>query len=384
MNKAIWTIVVVIILVLALGFIAKDKTRNSESSGEPIKIGSISALTGVGVAVGEEERRGAELAVEEINENGGVIGRPLKLISEDLSIDKLKNAGLVTSKLINVDKVVGIIGAQWDEPAAAVLPIIEKAMIPMIGPNVTDSIETNNLGDYLFSTWYDNRVGINTILEYAKQKEFKTGTIIRIFDGGFWKFTSDLVAKNAPAYGIKIIDDININNPLSNDFRTFITKAKAKNPDFIFFVTSDPSQCVFFKQMKEQNFDVPVLTTEAAGNSASLAQCPEDLANLYFSTPSPKHDRYKVFEKSFIEKYGRKPLFPSAVTAYDAVRIMASALEKTNGKSGKDLQIALSETKDFLGASLPNITFKENGFVLTPDDIFEMQTVRGGEFVRVE
>jgi len=390
MKKTIWAIIIIVVLAALFWFFAGKKTEapqapgGTETSGEPIKIGSISALTGVGTAIGEEEKRGAELGVEFVNKNGGINGRPLVLVSEDLSIDKLKNAGTVTSKLINVDKVVGIVGPQWDEPAMAILPIVEAAKLPTIGPDTTDAVETNGLGKYLFSTWYDNREGIETLLKFAESKGYKRGTIIRLLDGGFWKFTSDLFADRAPSYGITIIDDININNPLANDFRTFITKAKAKNPDFIFFVTSDPGECIFFKQMREQNFAVPVLATEAAGNSASLTECPNELANLFFSTPSQNHDGYFKFEKMFSEKYGRRPLFPSAVSAFDAVRIMALALEQTGGQGGEPLQKALAETKDFPGATLPIITFKENGFMITPDDVFEMQTVKNGEFVRAE
>lgn len=380
MNKKTgWIISVIVILILILIVL-----RSQGEDASPIKIGSVSALTGVGVAIGEEEYKGTRLAVDEINKAGGVKGRPLVLISEDVSIDKLKNAGSVANKLVSVDKVVAIVGPQWDEPMLAMLPITEKAQVPLIGPDTTDAVESDTVGTYLFSTWYDNRVGVDAILKYAQEKGLKKIAILRPLNAGFWKFASDLVAANASKYGLTIIDDVDVGNPLATDFRTFITKLKQKNPQAIFFVMADPSQCIFFKQMKEQGFTVPVLATEAAGNNASLTQCASDMSNLYFSTPSVDHAGYKEFEKAFMASYGRLPQFPSAVTAYDAVKVLAIALEKTDGQGGPILQKALSETKGVRGASQPELTFKENGFVITPADAFEMRMVRDGKFVKAE
>ncbi len=383
MKKTTWIISIVVIVILGYFMIGNNKKSLSVASGEPIKIGHIAALTGVGATVGDEEYKGASLAVKEINAQGGILGRPIELISEDLSLDKMKNAGSVAHKLINVDKVVGIIGPQWDEPASAILPIVEAAKIPMVGPDTTDTIETNGLGQYLFSTWYDNRIGIEVLLKFAQNKGWKTMAIIRPVDAGFWKFTSDLMKEGAAVQGIKVIDDVNINNPLATDFRTFITKVKSEKPEVIFMVTADPMQCMFFKQLKEQGFNVPILATESSGNKASLDQCAGDMENLYFSTPT-HFAGYEKFQSDFMKEYSREPLFPSAVTSYDAVRVMVAALVKTNGVGGEVLRQALASTKDFPGASLPLITFKANGFMVTPSDAFEMQTVRGGRFVSVQ
>ena len=383
MNKTVAWIVAVIVVLGVIWFTVGNKPA-ALVGGEPIKIGSIAALTGVGTAIGEEELKGAQLAVDEANAEGGFNGRSVVLVSEDLSIDKLKNAGAVASKLINVDKVVAIVGPQWDEPALALLPIIEQNKTPMIGPDTTDAVETGGLGAYLFSTWYDNRIGIEELLKFAEKQELKNIAIIRPLNGGFWKFASDLFASGALARGITIVDDVDIGNPLTTDYRTFITKVKEKKPEAIFFVTSDPGECIFLKQMKELGVNVPLLATEAAGNKASLDQCSGDMANLYFSTPKVDHPGYRSFQESFVKKYGRPPLFPSAVTAYDGVKIILAALEKTGGIGGEALQKVLTETKDFPGASLPTITFDEKGFVITPDGSFEMQTVRGGQFVRME
>ncbi|MDA8611491.1 ABC transporter substrate-binding protein [Candidatus Pacebacteria bacterium] len=379
-KKAVFGLTSILIMVAIIAVNRPDIEDNNQT----IRIGGISARTGVGAPIGDEEYKGALLAVEEINKNGGIDGRKIEFVSEDLSIDRLKDAGSVANKLVNIDKVLGIIGPQWDEPAMAILPITEEAKVSVIGPDTSDTIENNEVGEYLFSTWYDNRAGIDVILKHAESQGIKRMVIIRAIDAGFWKFVSDDFSNKAEQYGIEIVDDITLGNAFTTDFRTTIIKIKEKNPDAVFSVTTDPVQCPLFKQFNELGFDKPVFATEAAGNQASLGQCPGVLENLYFSTPINENKKFSDFELAFEKRFGSKPAFPSAVTAYDAVYVLANALEKTNGEGGEALQKALSETKGLEGASQPILTFKENGFVETPVDIFQMRTVRNGEFVPVE
>ncbi len=124
------------ILTLFLVFVysqnnSQDVVSTKPENGEVIKIGSMSALTGVGSAIGIEENKGAILAVEEINRAGGINGRQIKLVSEDVSLDKIKNAVSSVTKLITVDGVVGLIGPQWDEPAQPILPVL-LVVLPLL------------------------------------------------------------------------------------------------------------------------------------------------------------------------------------------------------------------------------------------------------------
>ena len=372
-----------LIIVFALFVVIKlsyDKSPEEES----IKIGFVGALTGVGSAIGNEELYGAQLAVNEINIEGGILGKKLELVPEDVSLDKQKVIGAVAQKLIDIDKVVAIVGPQWDEPAFVFVPIIDKEMIPTIGVDNTDIVEDETPSEYFFSIWYDNRVGIQTILEYAEDQNIQTISIIRPFNSTFWKFVSDLMVEGAPEHGITVLDDIDLGNPLTLDFRTQITKLKQKKPEALFMVMSDFNECTFLRQLRELSYSGPVFATESAGNQASLRECPDLLENLYFSTPVNTDSAYSDFENTFEKQYGEKPAFPSAVTAYDAVYIIAEALEETEGEGGEVLKNAIASIDNFKGASQPDISFNEKGFVITPDDIFKMYTVRNGEFVLIK
>lgn len=378
-TKIIILIIVVVIIVAGIWYWQKP----TPATGEPIKIGFIGALTGVGAAIGQEEYNGARLAVEEINKEGGVLGRPLELVPEDVSLDKMRVAGSVTQKLIEVDKVIAIVGPQWDEPAFAILPIIEESKVPMVGADNTDDLESDTNYDYFFSTWYDNRVGIDKLLQFSKENNYKKIAVIKPLAGGFWQFTATDFIKKASQYDISIVSDIDLGNPLITDFRTPLSKVKILEPDAIFMVVSDNNQCTLLKQMKELGLNVPLLSTEAAGNSVVVKQCPELLGNLFFSSPVSNSRDYDEFIKSFVNSYSRKPEFPSAVTSYDAVKVIASGLEKTKGTGGELLQNAISDLV-VSGASVEKIEFNEKGFAITSPEVFKMFTFKNGEFVTIE
>lgn len=373
-----------LVIVVVLSIVVSSRDGESMSNGRTIKIGSIGALSGVGNLIGAEERNGALLAIEEINSRGGIKSAgnsSLELVSEDLSFDKMKNSSAVASKLISVDKVVAVVGPQWDEPTEAVVPIFEASKVPLVSGDVTNQIESKKNYEYLFSTWFDNRVGIKTILQDMKDSGVKKVAIIRPIDAGFWKFTADLVLEHAPSYDVSVVSDHKLSDPFTVDYRTTLAKIKSEKVDAIFIVVTDPTQCPFLKQVKELSLNVPIYGTEAMGSHASLGVCADLMEQTKFASP-----KGGVLATEFNEKYkarfGRYPLYPSAITMYDAVGVVANSLEKTQGKGGEILQKAIQNTSKFKGAS-QNITFDSKGFVITPEDAFKMMTVRNGVFVGV-
>lgn len=376
--------VIILVLVLFVGifYFNSSSKQKVDLSVESVKIGGIFALTGLGASQGEQEKRGAELAVKQINEKGGINGHTLVLISEDVSLDKLNVAGSAAHKLIDVDNVKAIVGTTWDEPAQAILPIIEAAKVPMIGQNQTRQLEKEKAFDYFFSTWYNNEVGVDELLKFAKDSGFKKIAIIRPIPVGFYQFVSDLINQKAESYGLTITDNINANNVGMTDIRTIITKIKSNKPDAVITIVSSFTECSYLKQARDQELNVPLITTESARDISALKNCPSLMENAFISYPKIT-ERYNDFEKDFEKVYGTVPETPSVMTSYDAVMIIADALKKTNGEGGEKLKDVIAHTKDFKGVSLPNITFDNIGFVITPADAFEMQTVRDSEFVRV-
>lgn len=349
-----------------------------------IRLGGIFALSGVGASIGQEEERGARLAVEQINAGGGIHGKKIEWVVEDISIDKMSNTPAAVYSLLHVDNVTAIIGPTWDEPAAQILPIVEEAQVPIIMPDATDDLEKHQSFTYAFSTWHDNAVGLRELLRFAERQGIKTIAIVRPTNGGFWQYTADILHAEASRYGVEIIQDHNVGNPLEKDWRTILTQVKAGTPDAMFAVVSDYNQCVLFKQFVELDLPIPLLATESAGNPESIRACADLMqGRLYFSSPR-ESSGYARFAADFEEAYGHAPQFPSAATAYDAVMVFAEAYDAVESGLFESLRYALAATEQKSGASSDNITFDDTGFVRTPEDGFMMMEVREGAYSVIE
>ncbi len=380
-NRIFFAVIVVVVVVIII--VKSVSTTKTQTTQQSISIGGVFALTGLGASQGEEELKGAKLAIDEINAAGGAGGRQLKLVVEDVSLDKLNVAASVASKLIDVDKVSAIVGTTWDEPAQVIVPIADKAKVPMVGQDQTRLIKKDNPYSYFFTTWYRDEVGIDHLLAYAKSKGFKKIGVLRPVAGGYYQYVSDYINQNVSKYGITIIDDININNPEVSDFRSYLTNIKADKPDAIFVVLNGFTECPFLKQVSDLKLNVPVLSVESAGDYPSLGQCANLMQNIYFSYPK-ESSKYSAFATAFQAKYSSQPETPSVMTAYDAVKIIAKGLETTNGVGGAALRDAIKTTSDYKGVSLDSISFDEMGYVITPNDAFEVRTVRNSKFVTVQ
>ena len=109
-----------------------------------VKIGALFSVSGPASFLGEPERNTAKMMVEEINKAGGIKGRKLELIVYDTQGDATK-AVQAANKLIKDDKVVAIIGPSTTGDSMAVIPVVEKAEIPLIscaaGVKITDPVK---------------------------------------------------------------------------------------------------------------------------------------------------------------------------------------------------------------------------------------------------
>jgi branched-chain amino acid transport system substrate-binding protein len=357
--------------------------KEDSKSSEIIKIGQVSSLSSVGSDIGVEERNGALLALEEINAKGGIKDKQLEMISEDSSEDKIRNAASVFQKLVNVDKVIGIVGPQWDGSGTVAVSMSKELKVPVISPNVSPQVEKDVNSEYFFSNFYSNEVGIQVLLEFAKEKGYKNIAIVQPANVSFWEYTSRLFRENAPDYGITVVSEEYGTDFLNSDYKTIITKAKQKNPDALFGSYSD-LECSFLKQAKGQGLNVPLLSTESAGNPKVLKDCPEVLEeSLYYSTPK-QYENYKDFESKYEKRFGTKPLSPTAVTAYDAMMILVQAIENADSLDRQSVRNELEKIEFKKGYSMPEIKFDELGFVITNKETFTVKTVKNAEFVDAE
>ena len=147
----------------------------------PIKIGALFSVSGPASFLGEPERNTAEMMVADINKAGGIKGRKLELIVYDTQGDATKAVQAV-NKLIKDDKVVAIIGPSTTGDSMAVIPVVEKAEIPMIscaaGIKITDPVKK-----WVFKTAQNDVLAVTKIYRYLQKQKIAKIAILTVSDG---------------------------------------------------------------------------------------------------------------------------------------------------------------------------------------------------------
>ena len=142
----------ILALMLPLLALSACKKAPSDSAGAAasgdIPIGEFASLTGATASFGQSSHKGTQMAVDEINAGGGVLGRKLRLVTED-DQSKPGEAATVVRKLISRDKIVALLGEVASSRSLEAAPICQKAGIPMISPASTNP-KVTEVGDMIF------------------------------------------------------------------------------------------------------------------------------------------------------------------------------------------------------------------------------------------
>src|SRR4051812_22881210 len=136
----------------ALLFVIVGSALGARAAEEPIRIGHFASLTGRDAAFGLDTSKGVRLAVEELNAKGGILGRQIDYLVEDIQSKQGESATAV-KKLISRDKVIAIIGGNPSANSLEAAPICQNAKIPMMAISSTN-VKVTEVGDYIFRICY--------------------------------------------------------------------------------------------------------------------------------------------------------------------------------------------------------------------------------------
>jgi branched-chain amino acid transport system substrate-binding protein len=305
---------------------------------EPIRIGQIIPFTGFLGAIGEYGKQGATLAVEELNEKGGVMGRKLELITEDEA-----NPGVAVQKarkLIEKDHVVAIEGTVSSASCLAVGDEVQRAKVLLVnaGSN-SDEIRSKRCHRYVFSTegcntQYVNAIG-NWLIKERKVNRWYFLTSDYAFGHDLLRVARGLLSANK---GTEVGSDLAPTG--TTDFSQYITKMKAAKPDLVFHNLAGADVTNFLKQYAEAG-----MTIEVAGgviDSAYAWPVGESLRGHFpiiwwheLKTPGSI-----AWAARYVKRWGRPP-DNQAYGDYVAVHAIAQAIDKARSTDSTKLVQAL-------------------------------------------
>jgi branched-chain amino acid transport system substrate-binding protein len=340
----------------------------SKTDSDTIKIGVIAELTGDIPAVGASCKNAAQMAVQEINEAGGIQlgGRPYKveLIVED-NAGKADQSASSAQKMITQQNVTAIVGPNASRYALPAAEIAESGKTLLItpwstAPRTTLDSRTGLSKKYVFRSCFidpfQGRVVAKFVLENLKLK--KAAVLYDVaseYNKGIAEFFKDVYEQN----GGKVVS-FETYTTGDKDFSSQLTKIKESGPEIIFLPNYYSEVPLQIQQAKRLGISVPFIGSDSWGSEELLKLCSEDCNDYYFSThyaADAATEATKKFIAGYKTKYGTTPDDVAALT-YDSFGLLWEAL-KTAGKNDRQaVRDAMAGIPQYEGVT-GNMQFKE-------------------------
>lgn len=358
-------------------------------AADPIKLGAVFSITGPASFLGEPERNSVELAVEQINAAGGVLGRPLEVVIYDDETDVNKTV-LNIDKLLRKDKVSALIGPTTSGNTLAVVMKAEQAKVPMMSCAAAEKI-TVPLKKHVFKDTPSDRYAVEKILTHAGKQGYKKIAIITVSDG-FGQAGRAFLKKMVPEMGFELLAD-EVYGPKDTDMTAQLTKIKGLNPDAIVCWGTNPGPAVVARNRAQLGIETPLYMShgvaskkfiELAGEAAEGLMLPAGRLIVAEQIPDdhPQKAELLKYKKLYEDRYdGEVSTFGGH--GWDAVKILVAAIEKAGSDDPAAITNAIEQVTGLVGTA--------GVFNFSPEDhngldasAFTMVTIENGDWKVME
>jgi len=344
---------------------------------ESVRIGFVGGTSGRVADLGIAGRDAVYLAVERCNDEGGVKGRPVQLITRDDEQDPGK-AVQVVRELIDLG-VVAIIGPMTSSMAVVVAPVADAAGVLLMSPTVT-SEELSGKDDHFF------RIS-STTREYAARSasyQLKSGVMRRVaavYDMGNRSFTENWLHNFQRVFhegGGEIIHVEAFTSGGDTNHLELCRRLLASRPDGVLIIANSMDSAILCQQVRKLDPRIPVTLADWGATERLIelgGKAVEGVTVVQtFDRNSPSPD-YQAFRKLYMERFQREPGFPG-VYSFEAATVVLEALRKQGpGQSLKEVLLARGRIEGLQNA----FSFDAFGDVQRPEA--SISIVRNGEFV---
>ncbi len=330
---------------LLLGFILSSGLYASDT----IKIGLLVPLTGPAAADGFSAHSSVKLALERVNNAGGLLGKKVELVVYDDRADG-KEAVALARKLIEQDRVIAVVGGSYSTPSRAVAPIFQEEKIPFVAayavhPDITKA------GDYCFRNGFLGTVEGKSAA-YAAVKMLKAKRIaLLVSDNDFGRTLAEGFKYYMEKYakGIATIVSEQAYPFQEKDFKAYLTKIKQENPDLIFASGYYFQTGPIVKQAREMGITAHILGEEGADSPKLLEIAGPSAEGFVIVTNLNRDDKRKEVQdylKTYEKRFKIQPDMVGA-SAYDAFMIICDAIKRAKSTKGPDIRDAIANIKNY-------------------------------------
>lgn len=318
---------------------------------DEILIGGALCLTGVQAPLDEPGFKGAQVAVKAINDAGGVLGRPLKLVNLDGKSDPV-TVGNVAVELVDqgADLIIAPCDFDFGSPASREAQAADLVGVSLCASDPLYSSWT--LGDKQFTLSMWNTTMGATAAEFAfNEKGWKTAYVVTDQFIAYTKSLSKYFLAHYQALGGEVLLEDTYTNG-DNDFSAQLARLQAleTKPDVIFISSYGTDIAAIIRAIREVGIDAPVLGGDSYDDPALFSTLGERFGSeVYFVTHSwmgpEAHPDMAKFIEAYTAMFGGPPETAFAATGWDTITMLAQAVTIAGSTEGTAVAKALEETE---------------------------------------
>lgn len=322
----------------------QEKPETADSSSDKILIGVSASITGSAPTNGLRTQQGAQMAVDEINEAGGILGRQVELYVADDG--GTQDTGINATNLIASQGVVAQVGPTLSGLALAVEEIVANAEYPMLVGATSPKLVTTIDNQWLFRVRASDVIQAKLAAVYATEnlncKKIGLFTNSNDYGSGARTIAEEYLTEK----GIEFVSESH--NTGDTDMTSQVLKLKDAGVDCVIVWTDDAETALAARQFYDLGLDVPVIGSTSISTPQVNGLCqPEWLDNWYSCTDfttSNDSELIQNFVKDFQEEYGEDPEL-YAVTYYSAIYLLKDAMERAGSTDSTQIRDALAQTE---------------------------------------
>lgn len=352
-----------------------DAANGENVSGDTIKIGGIGPLTGEQASYGISCNQGAQIAVDEINAAGGIMGKQVELLFEDDECDEQKSVNAYNTLM---DKGVNaIVGCTTSGCSIAVGAVSQKDGILQITPSGSAAECTS--GSNAFRICFTDPLQGETMAQYIIDAGHTN--VAMIYDNGdeYSKGIHDAFALKFEELGGQVVCDESFTKG-DIDFKTQLTKVQSSGADCIFLPIYYSDVAKISEQAASLGLALPYYGCDGwDGVVEQLNGNTKNIEGATYLTPfvaSDSSETIQAFVKSYNEKFNDTP-DQFAADSYDAVYAIKAAVEQTNGDLSNEALVG-AMTQITVNGLTGDMTFDENG---EPNKSTKVAVIENGQYV---
>jgi len=352
--KRLLTIILVCALIAGVG--VGCKKAEVKPTEQVVNLGGIFPMTGGSASFGIWSKEGVVMAVEEFNAAGGAMVDGVKTTINYINEDDTGSPEVGASaahKLIDQDKVIGIIGPNMSKVALAFVPIAQAAGVPVIAVTATNE-KITLVGDYSFRACFIDSFQGFVMAKYA-YNTLRVKTAAILYDNGndYNKGLAENFKKDFEALGGKVVAyEAFTDEATTIDYKPQLTKIKAAKPEFLYLPNNYGAVALQLKQAREMDLNVPAGGGDGWDSPDLVKIGGAAVEGGVFSTHFSKDDpspKVQAFDAKYTAKSGEAPNCDVAL-GYDAAGLLLDAFKTCGSIKGSDIRDAMKNTS-FSGVS---------------------------------